>query len=149
MALIRTFTGHTAPVLAAVFMPGNRFILSASGDCTAKLWDTDQDEAVRTFDFPEPLTTLALRHDGLAVVGDKRGRVTLWDVTTGEIRTAVRDSGWRCAILNSCSDRRLGCGRWRGCLAHGLSGPSLRESENDFSSPHGIQMQWPYIRCTT
>jgi len=26
MALIRTFTGHTAPVLAAVFMPGNRFV---------------------------------------------------------------------------------------------------------------------------
>ena len=107
MALIRTFTGHTAPVLAAVFMPGNRFILSASGDRTAKLWDPDQDEAVRTFDFPEPLTTLALRHDGLAVVGDKGGRVTLWDVTTGEIRTAVRGFGGAVRSLAACSDRDL------------------------------------------
>lgn len=85
MGLVRTFIGHTAPVHSAVFLPDDRFILSASRDRTVKLWDRQREDAVRTTEFLAPLTALALSHEGLTVVGDETGAVTLWNVTTGEV----------------------------------------------------------------
>jgi WD40 repeat protein/uncharacterized caspase-like protein len=48
---LRTFQGHTGVVWAVAPSPDNRFLLSASGDMTLRVWDPDRDEPLLSFFF--------------------------------------------------------------------------------------------------
>jgi WD40 repeat protein len=83
---IRHFEGHKAPVLAVVFGPADRTVLSASADASVVQWDTDTGAVVRRFtSHRSPVWALDTSADRRYVLsGGSDGAVIEWDLTTGE-----------------------------------------------------------------
>jgi WD40 repeat protein len=83
---IRNFGGHSDYVNGAAFSPDGRYVLTGSGDHTAKLWDATTGKAIRTFNgHSGPINSVAFSADGKYVLTagwDKLAK--LWDVTTGK-----------------------------------------------------------------
>jgi WD40 repeat protein len=48
--LLITFQGHTGWVRTAVFSPDDRRVLTASDDCTARLWEAESGKLLATFE---------------------------------------------------------------------------------------------------
>ncbi len=97
------FTGHTDSIWGIAFSPDGRYILTAGGDNTARLWDTRAGVEVRRFTgHTAPVISVAFSPDGkyaLTASHDKTAR--LWDVQTGaEVRRFVghTDQVWGCAF---------------------------------------------------
>jgi tetratricopeptide (TPR) repeat protein len=51
--LLHELEGHLAPVLAASFSPDSKWIVTASCDCTARLWNADTGAPIRVFGRPD------------------------------------------------------------------------------------------------
>jgi WD40 repeat protein len=83
---IRHFEGHQVPVFAVAFGPGDRTVLSASGDASVSQSDTETGAVVRRFTSHRSavwaLATSADRRYVLSAGND--GAVIEWDLTTGE-----------------------------------------------------------------
>ncbi|MFN8564802.1 MAG: protein kinase [Anaerolineae bacterium] len=86
----RAFIGHSGVVYDVKFSPDGRYILTGSGDQTARLWDAATGEVVRTFsgDGGE-VYAVAFSSDGTYIAtGNEDHTVKLWDTATGQqIRT--------------------------------------------------------------
>jgi WD40 repeat protein len=48
---VRAFRGHTGDVLAVASSPGDRYLLSASGDQTLRIWDPEREEPLLSLFF--------------------------------------------------------------------------------------------------
>ncbi len=83
---VRHFEGHQAPVFAVAFGPGDRTVLSASGDASVVQSDTETGAVVRRFTSHRgavwALDISADRRYVLSAGND--GAVIEWDLTTGE-----------------------------------------------------------------
>ncbi len=93
---LRTFTGHTGEVTAAVFSSGGRTVLSGSYDNTLKLWDAATGKELRTFSgHTGAVTSVTLSSDGrTALSGSYDNTLKLWDTATGkELRTFTGHTG--------------------------------------------------------
>lgn len=92
----RRFYGHSEQVRTAVFSPDGRQVLTGAGrqfdmgiiprDCTARLWDVETGEEVKSFLGHGALVHTALfSPDGERVLTASRDyRAILWDVKTGK-----------------------------------------------------------------
>jgi WD40 repeat protein len=89
MGPLRTFSGHTAPVLSVCFLEDDRFVLSASADGTVALWDTVVGNAVKSFQFDAPVLCVTTGSPGTGIAGDDRGRLTRWALASGETLGAL------------------------------------------------------------
>lgn len=85
------FEGYTVNGRAVAFSPDSRYLLAGSQLFTGStgelyLWNVRSCELVRKFNNTEDVTSIAFSSDGsLAITGiGFKGRVTLWDVATGE-----------------------------------------------------------------
>jgi WD40 repeat protein/energy-coupling factor transporter ATP-binding protein EcfA2 len=85
-------SGHNAIVFSAHFSPDGSRIVTASGDKTARLWDTGTGEEIMVLRGHEDgLWSAAFSPDGLRIVtasGDKTARI--WDTATGKEITVLR-----------------------------------------------------------
>jgi serine/threonine protein kinase/WD40 repeat protein len=80
----------TVRPLRAVFVPGDRFVLSVDGDGQVRVWDIATAEEVRRFDVQtNGVFSVAVSPDGArALTASWDKTVRLWDVSTGkELRT--------------------------------------------------------------
>mgnify|MGYP001416616908 FL=1 len=89
---IRTFSGHTETVYDAVFSPDGRYLLTASGDQTARLWDLVSGQVVQTFNAPNAGEVYAVAYapDGQSVAtGHEDHIVRIWNVRTGALSLSL------------------------------------------------------------
>ena len=77
--------GHTGPVTSlALIAPAGAQILSGSDDQTARVWDLASGNQVRAFAHGGPVTSVAIRADGLfAATGGANNIAKLWNNQTG------------------------------------------------------------------
>jgi WD40 repeat protein len=88
---VGTLGAHDREIQGLVFSPDRRYLASASGDGTVKIWDAtrlgEKQEARRTLRAraPEFGFKLAFSPDGRRLVaGAEENTVKIWDVQTGE-----------------------------------------------------------------
>ncbi|XP_055587163.1 WD repeat-containing protein 36 [Uranotaenia lowii] len=63
-AVVRRFLGHRGPITDACFSPDSRWLLTASRDCTIKIWDIPSAYLVDHFRMPQICTSLAMSPTG-------------------------------------------------------------------------------------
>ena len=97
--------GHGSGLSSAVFSPDGRFIVTASSDHTARLWDTTTGRELRRFEgHTEEVTSAVFAPDGQTILTASRDKtVRLWDVATGRELCRFKGRGDRAsyAILVS------------------------------------------------
>jgi WD40 repeat protein len=76
---------HKDVVWTTTFSPDQRFLLTASGDRTAALWETATGRFVREFRHEQQVLTAAFSPDGQRIVtGDTTRHAFIWDAATGK-----------------------------------------------------------------
>ena len=110
---------HSRAVLAVAFSHDGTRVLSGSGDNTAKLWDADTGQFLRTFaGHSGTVRSVAFSPDGSRVLSGSQDRtLRLWDTATGRLlRTFEGHSGevWSVAfspdgtrVLSGSHDKTL------------------------------------------
>jgi WD40 repeat protein/tetratricopeptide (TPR) repeat protein len=82
-ALVRVLSGHTLQVHDCAFSPDGRWILTASDDCTLRLWDITSGETMRVFEgFVWKRSTFSSDGEQILSVGYQTLR--LWNIASGE-----------------------------------------------------------------
>ena len=84
---VRTLRGHAGSVLSVAFSPDGKYVLSGSGDKTAKLWDAVTGAEVRTFTgHTASVYSAVFSPDGKYVLtGSWDDTANLWDAATGKV----------------------------------------------------------------
>jgi WD40 repeat protein len=91
--------GHTGQVLSAAFSPDARFVVTASMDGTARIWEVSTGRSVELRGHSEWVTNAAFSPDGKIVVtsgGCEYGKecsdttVRMWDAKTGQGMAIMR-----------------------------------------------------------
>ncbi|MBX3744866.1 MAG: protein kinase [Verrucomicrobiae bacterium] len=75
---------HGGPVVHAEFSTDDRFVLTASSDGTARLWETATSRPILVVTNGHPVAGAALLAQGTRFATIHRGGVGLWDVRTGQ-----------------------------------------------------------------
>jgi WD40 repeat protein len=83
-----SLAGHTGSVMAVVFSPDRRGVLSGSSDTTLTVWDVASGKEIRTLTVrrnPGGVNSVALSPDGRSALSGHRDRtLNLWDIATGQ-----------------------------------------------------------------
>ena len=81
---MRTLEGHAKAVWAAVFIAGNRCVVSVSRDETLRVWDLATGQWLQTLrDDSGALRCLAASPDGKTIVtGGRDKKIKVWAVRT-------------------------------------------------------------------
>jgi WD40 repeat protein len=107
--------GHNSYVHAVAISPDSRFVLTASADQTAKLWDAASGAELRTFSgHSEEVKAAAFSPDGtLALTGSRDGTARLWDAGSGdELRRFDASRGGVNAVAFSPDGQSIIAGGW-------------------------------------
>jgi WD40 repeat protein len=84
--------GHTSSVIKSVFSPKGRYILTASWDKTARLWNPVQQKLLHTFSYHTGvITDVAFNHtESLVAVSSKDSSFSVWDIPACTLRFAIK-----------------------------------------------------------
>ena len=82
-----SLSGHTNTVDSVRFVPGGRYLLSASWDGTIRRWDLDTGQEVTRYTVPDArVYMIDLLPDGAQFVSaSSDGIIRLWDMESGEV----------------------------------------------------------------
>ena len=80
--------GHLATIHSISFSPDGKYIITASEDGTAKLWEVSTGRAIRTFENVG--TNASYSPSGKHIATSSADYVELWNVSTGRIRRTFR-----------------------------------------------------------
>ena len=88
---MRTFSGHLSSIFSVAFSSDLNYVLTGSGDYTARLWDINTGEQLRNFSgHRSEVYSVAFSPDGKFVLtGSNDSTARLWDVNYQDtMRTA-------------------------------------------------------------
>ncbi len=72
------FRGHESELAGAAFSPGDRWVVTAGGDDTARAWDAQTGQELALFQHPAAVAEATFDRDGrrvLTLAADYRARV--------------------------------------------------------------------------
>ena len=84
---LRAFSGHTDEVYSAVFSADGRYVLTGSGDQTARIWDIATGQVVRTFsgDGGKVYAVAFSPDENYILTGNEDHTARLWNTVTGQV----------------------------------------------------------------
>ncbi|MGQ0505578.1 MAG: WD40 repeat domain-containing protein [Myxococcaceae bacterium] len=83
--LLHTFEGHQDIVIAARFRPGEKELVTCSGDGTARVWDVGSGKQRWVLKHDGPIYYVAYSPDGTRIVTTgEDSKARLWDADSGE-----------------------------------------------------------------
>ena len=138
---IRTFTGHTAPILDVAFSPDGNMALSGSEDNTLKLWNVATGEAIHSLEaHTDNVHFVMFSPDGsMALSASYDFTLKLWDVVQGrEIRTVTQGTVYSAAFssdgrhIMSGTDKKDGLRLWEVSTGAEVTTPA---NYDDFGTP--------------
>ena len=99
--------GHQNDVTHVAFLAEGTQLVTSSKDKTVKLWDVGKQELIRTFVGSSPFFCAEICQDERHVfAGDNSGRITAWDIRSGQkLRTLIGHAG-RVLDLSVTTDGR-------------------------------------------
>ena len=78
-----TLTGHTNAIYGIAYSPDGKLLATASIDGTAKIWNPQTGQLLRTLDHPNPVYRVAFSPDGRTLATmDSKGIIRLFDACT-------------------------------------------------------------------
>lgn len=91
ISLMRTFTGHTAEVLAVQFSPDGKSLASASADRTTFLWDVQTGNPTKQLKGNiDTVSSVAYSSDGdWILTGSNDGTILVWETSTGQLTATL------------------------------------------------------------
>ncbi|MDO9311110.1 MAG: caspase family protein [Nitrosomonas sp.] len=91
--VLRLLKGHTNIIEGLAFSADNRFLLSGSGDFTARIWDVVSGESLHTLtSHRDDIYAVAFSPDGRKVVtGSLDHTLKLWDRATGKLLSDMKE----------------------------------------------------------
>jgi WD40 repeat protein len=106
--VIFSLSGHSQKVSDANFSPSGLQIVTASWDCTARLWDAQTGQLLRIFTGHTGLVlTAQFSQDNRRILTTSNdGTARLWDAQTGKTVATIRPSGTRVKAAHLSSDAR-------------------------------------------
>ncbi|KAH8430968.1 uncharacterized protein LDX57_008630 [Aspergillus melleus] len=101
--------GHTEPVLAAVFTPDNRFVVSGSDDCSIRIWDTESGTNVRCLKgHTGSVMNLAVSPDGRWIGSASVDcTVRLWNLHTGTLEMVSNTDHYKSILTFSMDSNSI------------------------------------------
>jgi WD40 repeat protein len=86
------FQGHALAILKLAFTPNGENIISASSDCTLRLWDVESGQSLRTFyGHTSEVLCFAVALNGKHVFSGSSDRtIRKWDIDSGTLSRAAR-----------------------------------------------------------
>ena len=103
--LIKGLKGHQQTVTSCKVSQDGRFLISASSDRTFKIWDLQTFKLLSTIqsEIDSPIVTIdpriaAISPDGSFFVSNFWYDLTIWDISTGNVRAKLENSGSSCVI---------------------------------------------------
>ena len=100
--MLRTLEGHSSKVSGCAFSPDGKLIVSASDDCTLKVWDALTGEMLRSLEgHSSSVFGCAFSPDGKLIVSASDDRtLKVWDALTSECLVVFFADGpmYCCAI---------------------------------------------------
>ena len=91
-----TLVGHSKAVMSAHFSPGSIQIVSASEDCTIRIWDASVQTQKSSKSVVQTIHLLAISADGAYIAAVKSNHtVELWDAITGKLSQTLKGHSGR------------------------------------------------------
>jgi WD40 repeat protein len=140
------FVGHSSIIITARFSPDETLVVTASGDGTAKLWDAETGEALRTMaGLVGAVINAEFSPDGTRILTMSLETASVWDLQGRELATLTSDSASLFTYVSWSPDGRyiLACYRdGSAMLWDSISWDALKALGTEFDTLEELVSRW-------
>ncbi|MCF7975157.1 MAG: protein kinase [Phycisphaerae bacterium] len=88
---ITTYEGHKAPIRALEYSPDGQWLVTVSGDRTARIWDTKTGKELKLLQgHTGEIHCLDISSDGRLIATGSGQTILVWDAAAGHIKSSLR-----------------------------------------------------------